>query len=127
MIYLVNGDSREREELVELLSIAEIDVVSFASAAEYLEFDRTDTSACLVVDMHLPDIGSFEQQGHLVNRAHPPVVFLSGPCDISTAVRAMKAGAIDILAKPRQSRCSACSDTNPALLRISNSGTGKQS
>ena len=56
---------------------------------------------CLVLDVSLPRYCSFQLQERLaVERAETPVVCVTGLADVSMTVRAMKAGAIDVLPKP---------------------------
>lgn len=100
VIYLVDDDSRVREALSELLASLEMDVVAFGSAAEYLDHVRSDTVACLILDLQLPGIGGLDLQQQLAEETSPPIIFISGHGDIPTTVRAMKAGAIEFLTKP---------------------------
>ena len=100
VVYLVDDDRRVREGLSELLASLNIEHVAFGSAEEYLNFNRTDTCACLVLDIQLPDINGLDLQRQLENGAGPPIVFISGHGDIPSTVRAMKAGAIEFLTKP---------------------------
>ena len=50
--------------------------------------------------MHLPDVDGLELQRRLAEKSHPPIIFISGKCDIPSTVQAMKAGAIEFLTKP---------------------------
>ena len=50
--------------------------------------------------MELPDINGLDLQSQTAQGDHPPIVFITGHGDIPTSVRAMKAGAVDFLAKP---------------------------
>ena len=100
VIYLVDSDQRVSEELSENLAARGMEVIRFASATEYLNFTRADLSGCLILDMHLPDVGGLELQRRLAEKSHPPIVFISGACDIPSTVQAMKAGAIEFLTKP---------------------------
>ena len=100
VVYLVDDDPSVREALCELLAIFKINVVSFASAREYLAYSRSDTLACLLLDLELPDLNGLELQERLGREAAPPIVFISAHADIPSTVRAMKAGAIEFLTKP---------------------------
>jgi FixJ family two-component response regulator len=72
----------------------------FGSAAEFLEYEKPDAPACLVLDLQLPDTSGLELQQQLVGGDTPPIVFISGHGDVPSSVRAMKAGAIEFLSKP---------------------------
>ena len=100
VVYLVDDDPSVREALCELLALFKINVVSFASAREYLAYSRSDTLACLLLDLELPDLSGLELQERLGREAAPPIVFISAHADIPSTVRAMKGGAIEFLTKP---------------------------
>jgi FixJ family two-component response regulator len=100
VVFVVDDDRRICEALTELLSTFDLHVVTFGSAAEYLEYPRPDVPACLVLDVHLPDINGLDLVRQAEQRPHPQIVFITGHGDIPTSVRAMKAGAIDFLTKP---------------------------
>jgi FixJ family two-component response regulator len=98
--YLVDDDRAVRDALTGLLHASGVEVVSFGSAAGYLEYRRTDALACLILDLQLPDISGLELQRRLIDEWGPPVIFISGRGDIRSTVQAMKAGAIEFLTKP---------------------------
>jgi FixJ family two-component response regulator len=89
-----------REALSSLISSAGLDVAAFGSAAEFLEAEKPDAPACLVLDLELPDTSGLELQRELAAGIAPPIVFITGHGDIPSSVRAMKAGAIEFLSKP---------------------------
>ncbi|KQY52271.1 LuxR family transcriptional regulator [Lysobacter sp. Root494] len=102
IIYVVDDDASIRESISDLLSSFDFQVVTFGSAAEYIAYGRSDSPACLILDVELPDINGLDLQGQISQGRHPPVVFVTGHGDIPASVRAMKAGAIDFLTKPFQ-------------------------
>lgn len=76
-------------------------VTTFSSPHAFLEQAKLDPPCCVVLDVHMPEINGVELQERLSRLEQPPsVVFMSGAADVGTTVRAMKAGAIDFLAKP---------------------------
>ena len=91
-VYLLDPDYRVRKELTELLAEFEIKVIGLTSVLDYLHLVRRDSAACLVLDMHLPDIRSLVRQPKLSEGLQPPVIFISGECDVRSTVWAMKAG-----------------------------------
>jgi FixJ family two-component response regulator len=100
VVFVVDDDQRLCEALADLLSTFDLDVVTFGSAAQYLAYPKPDIPACLVLDVHLPDINGLDllsQAGHL---SLPQIVFITGNGDIPSSVRAIKAGAVDFLTKP---------------------------
>jgi FixJ family two-component response regulator len=77
-----------------------MEMVSFRSAREYLEYDGRAEPSCLILDLQLPDMSGLELQRRLGERANAPIIFISDLCDVATSVNAMKAGAIDFLTQP---------------------------
>ena len=100
IVFIVDDDGRIREALTELLSSLDMHAVAFGSAAEYLAHPKSDVAACLVLDVDLPDINGLDLQSRIAQGDHPHIVFITGHGDIPSSVRAMKAGAVDFLAKP---------------------------
>jgi len=100
VVFVVDDDFRVREALSSLISSVGLRVEVFGSAAEFLGSQRPDAAACLVLDLQLPGTSGLELQQQLLAGDTPPIVFISGHGDIPSSVRAMKAGAIEFLAKP---------------------------
>src|ERR1700729_1014716 len=100
IVFVVDDDLRIREALGSLISSMGLQVAVFRSAAEFLEFDKADAPACLVLDLQLPGTSGLELQQQLVTGDAPPIIFITGHGDIPSSVRAMKAGAIEFLSKP---------------------------
>jgi len=100
IVFVVDDDFRLREALQELLSSAHLNVVTFGSAAEYLNYAKPDLPGCLILDVDLPDINGLDLQGQLAGEPHPHIVFITGHGDVPSSVRALKAGAVDFLTKP---------------------------
>jgi FixJ family two-component response regulator len=100
IIYVLDDDHRVREALTSLLSSVGFRVEVFASAAEYLKFQRPDSPACLILDLELPGMSGLELQREIAGGDGPAIVFVTGHGDVPSSVRAMKAGAIEFLLKP---------------------------
>jgi FixJ family two-component response regulator len=100
IVFVVDDDYRIREALSSLISSVGLRVTDFGTAAEFLEFEKPDAPACLVLDLELPDISGLELQRELAATTAPPIVFITGHGDVPSSVRAMKAGAIEFLSKP---------------------------
>jgi FixJ family two-component response regulator len=100
IVFVVDDDYRVREALSSLIASVGLRVVAFGSAAEFLESEKSDSPACLVLDLQLPDTSGLELQRELAAGDGPPIVFITGHGDIPSSVRAMKAGAIEFLPKP---------------------------
>lgn len=78
---------------------------AFSSAQELLDQPpNEDQPGCILLDVRLPDLSGHELQTRLNERGFGlPVIFLTGYHDINSAVRAIKAGAEDVLIKPVKS------------------------
>jgi FixJ family two-component response regulator len=100
VVYLVDDDPRVREGLKNLCDSVEIEMLTFSSAADYLEHLRVDDAACLILDLQMPGTGGLELQSRLSREGSPPIIFITGRGDITSTVKAMKAGAIEFLTKP---------------------------
>jgi FixJ family two-component response regulator len=100
IVFVVDDDYRIREALSSLISSAGLRVAAFGSPVEFLELERADVPACLVLDLKFPGISGLELQQELAALDAPPIIFITGYGDIPSSVRAMKAGAIEFLQKP---------------------------
>lgn len=101
-VYVIDDDAVVRDQLLRLLHGLGYDVHTFASLREFSRHRRCDEVACLVMEFHLSRPYRLEQpsrRAHLFGNC-PPVVFTAVQADVSSAVRAIKLGAIDFLLKP---------------------------
>jgi FixJ family two-component response regulator len=101
IVFVIDDDASVRGAVKELLDSVGLKVVLFQSGAEFLESTIPDTSCCMVLDVRMPEMSGLKLQEELTKaEVQVPIVFVSGHGDIAMAVRAMKAGAVDFLAKP---------------------------
>jgi FixJ family two-component response regulator len=100
-VFAVDDDPSVLKAVARLVKAAGFQVEVFASAEEFLARPLPDEPGCLVLDLHMPGLGGLELYQLLTDQdAGLPVVFVTGHGDIPTAVRAIKAGAVDFLTKP---------------------------
>jgi FixJ family two-component response regulator len=104
IIYIVDDDFRVRDSLTELFISHRLNVKSFASGEEFLNFSRSDSNACLILDLRLPEMNGLEIQRVIETDALLPIIFITGDGDIPSTVTAMKAGAVEFLTKPVDER-----------------------
>src|SRR5580698_5609762 len=102
IVFVVDDDHRVREALSSLISSVGLRVAVFNSASEFLESEKPDVPACLVLDLQLPGTSGLELQQQLIAGEAVPIIFVTGHGDIPSSVRAMKAGAVEFLSKPFQ-------------------------
>ena len=101
IVFVVDDDVSVRQSLESLIDSAGWQPETFPSAQEFLHRPRVAGPSCLVLDVSLPDIDGLELQKRVApDRIDMPIIFISGYGDVSTTVRAMKAGAIEFLTKP---------------------------
>lgn len=100
-IYLVDDEDAVRRSASFLLKTAGFSVTAFASGTAFLKEARQLAPGCILLDVRMPEMDGLEVQRELNARGIAmPVVVLTGHGDVTTAVQAMKAGAVDFLEKP---------------------------
>lgn len=100
-VFLVRRDASRREASAELLREAGHAVQVFDSPLGFLSAARTAGAGCAVIDVHLPDLNGLEVRAVLRESGSAlPVVLTSDIADVTLAVEAMKAGAVDFLVEP---------------------------
>ncbi|HEY2025328.1 response regulator transcription factor [Paraburkholderia sp.] len=101
VIYIVDDDGGMRRALDLLLRSVGLRVETFESPDEFLRFPHSTGPSCLILDVRLRGRSGMAFHQQIVNSGMQiPVVFMTGHGDIEMGVRAMKAGALDFLAKP---------------------------
>ena len=105
-VFLVDDDNSVRKALARLIRAAGYEIKTFASAHEFIESTpETNGVACLVLDVRMPGFNGLDLQNAMRAANMPiPIIFITGHGDIPMSVRAMKAGAVDFLSKPVQSK-----------------------
>jgi FixJ family two-component response regulator len=90
-----------RDALGSLLRSVGHRVEVFPAASDLLQSKLPDIVSCIVLDVRLPGLSGLDLQTELAQAGiRIPVIFITGYGDIPMSVRAMKAGAVDFLAKP---------------------------
>jgi len=97
----VNDDPAVLKAITRLLNAAGYRTRSFSSPQEFLSAHDPSIPGCAIIDLVMSELdGLHLQQALLETGSERPIIFLSGKGDVSTSVRAMKAGAVDFLTKP---------------------------
>jgi two-component system response regulator FixJ len=100
-VHVVDDDAGVRRSLDRLLQSAGFATVAYESGLAALDAAAQLTGGCLLVDARLPAVDGLETLARLhALGVRLPVVVMTGHGDVPTAVRAMKAGAVDFLEKP---------------------------
>jgi FixJ family two-component response regulator len=101
LIFIIDDDKSLREGLKRLFQSVGLQSEVFASASEFLQNKIPDVPSCIVLDVRMPGLSGLDLQAELDNaNIHIPIIFMTGHGDIPMTVRAMKAGAVEFLAKP---------------------------
>src|SRR3954471_6372891 len=101
IVYVVDDDAGARDSLCALLESAGGAAEAYESARAFLDAYQPGRAGCLIADVRMPDMDGLELQEELNRRnAGLPVIVVTGHADVSLAVRAMKAGAVDLIEKP---------------------------
>jgi FixJ family two-component response regulator len=101
VIFVVDDDPSMRATLSDVMRSVGLAVQAFGSAQDFLRSQLPDAPGCLVLDVRLPGQSGLDFQRTLAELGiGVPVVIISGHGDVAMSVRAMKAGAVDFLAKP---------------------------
>ena len=101
LVLVVDDDPSMREALAALFRSVGLGTELFGSTAALLERKPPDVESCLVLDVRLPGVSGLDFQTQVAKLYREiPVIFVTGHGDIPMSVRAMKAGAVDFLAKP---------------------------
>jgi FixJ family two-component response regulator len=100
-IFIIDDDESVRRALGRLIQSAGLNVETFATAEEFLQYPERPEPGCLILDLHLPGLCGLELQERLKAEGRcVPLVFISGDTDERARARALRAGAVAFLHKP---------------------------
>lgn len=100
-IYVIDDDEAICKALKWLLEPANLTVKIYNNAFNFLEEYNLDLRGCLLIDVRMPGMSGLQLQEHLSELGNSmPIIMLTAHGDISMAVRALKAGALDFIVKP---------------------------
>jgi FixJ family two-component response regulator len=101
LVAIVDDDGSMRSALQGLLKSAELPAQSFASAEEFLNSGQRHEIACLITDIRMPGMSGLELQTKLNTEGRRiPIIFITGHGDERLRMQALRAGAVEFLAKP---------------------------
>jgi FixJ family two-component response regulator len=105
-VFVVDDDPGVRRSICALARSSGFLAEGFASSEEFLCHHSLERRGCLVLDLQLEGAGGLELQDELRRRgAHLPIIVMTGHGSVTTAVRALKGGAVDFLEKPVPASC----------------------
>jgi two-component system response regulator FixJ len=101
LVHIVDDEDSIRRSASFMLRTSGFDTRTYQSGVEFLKDVKHTDAGCVLLDVRMPVVDGLEVQRELNDRGIAlPVIVLTGHGDISIAVQAMKAGAIDFLEKP---------------------------
>lgn len=101
VVFLVDDDAAVRRALERMLQARSCEIRAFGSALDFLAAHDSEAAGCIILDLALPGMDGLQIQERLTaGGCHSPIIFLTGQADIPTSVRAIKAGALNVLDKP---------------------------
>ncbi|MBN8500667.1 MAG: response regulator transcription factor [Sphingomonadales bacterium] len=101
VVHLVDDEEAIRRSAGFVLSRAGYKVHSYGSGGEFLKRAKTAPKGCVLLDVRMPEMDGLQVQAAMADRGiDMPVIVLTGHGDVTIAVQAMKAGAVEFLEKP---------------------------
>ena len=101
VVFVVDDDVSVRESLELLIVSAGWEAQTFECAQKFLDRPRVHAPSCLLLDVSMPGLNGLELQKRVaIERSDMPIIFITGHGDVPTTVQAMKAGAVEFLARP---------------------------
>lgn len=101
LIHLVDDDAAIRRSVGFMLKTSGHRVETYESGDELLKNSGKLCSGCILLDIRMPGMDGLEVQQALQEKGVIlPVIIMTGHGDVSLAVKAMKAGAVDFIEKP---------------------------
>ena len=101
IVYVVDDDDAVRDATQLLLETYGFDVRAFPSAASFLSSFSPATAACILLDLHMPQMGGLELlQALRSTGTRTPVIVMSGQRDAGVDAELQQAGVSAIFSKP---------------------------
>jgi two-component system CheB/CheR fusion protein len=100
-IYVIDDNEQVRDGIRSVLESDGLDVETYATSETFLEAYDPGRPGCVLVDAFLPGMSGVDLLQRLHANGHNiPAIMITGNSDVSIAVQAMKAGAVDFIEKP---------------------------
>lgn len=101
MVAVIDDDESVRTALKELMRSAGLSARAFASAEDFLTSGQQGHIGCLIADIRMPGMSGLELQAKLnADRCKIPTIFITAHGDEKMRLQALRAGAVEFLAKP---------------------------
>ena len=101
IVAIIDDDESVRTALKELLRSVGLPARAFASAEDFLSSGQQQQTGCLIADIRMPGMSGLELQAKLnADRCRIPTIFITAHGDEKMRMQALRAGAVEFLAKP---------------------------
>jgi FixJ family two-component response regulator len=101
VVSIVDDDDLMRSALQGLLKAVGLPARAFASAEEFLESGQQHDTACLIADIRMSGMSGLELQARLnAEQIRIPTIFITAHGDERMRMQALRAGAVEFMAKP---------------------------
>ena len=101
LVHLVDDDASVRRSVGFMLKTSGFHVRTYQSGVELLKAAGNLEPGCILLDIRMPGMDGLEVQAALRDKGITlPVIIMTGHGDVTLAVQAMKAGALDFIEKP---------------------------
>jgi FixJ family two-component response regulator len=101
LIAIVDDDDLMRSALQGLLKAVGLPALAFASAEDFLKSGQHHQTACLIADIRMPGMSGLELQAKLnAEHCRIPTIFITAHGDAKMRMQALRAGAVEFMAKP---------------------------
>jgi FixJ family two-component response regulator len=100
-VAIVDDDESMREAVRSLLQAAGLRARAFSSAEEFLSSGQQHEIACLIADIRMRGMSGLDLQARLnAEQVKFPIIFITAHGDPRMRMQALRAGAVEFLAKP---------------------------
>jgi FixJ family two-component response regulator len=101
VIAIVDDDAAVRVALEGLLRSVGLSARAFDSAETFIESGQQFQTGCLIADIRMPGMSGLELQAKLNSeQCRIPIIFITAHGDAQMRMQALRAGAVEFLAKP---------------------------
>jgi FixJ family two-component response regulator len=101
IVAIVDDDESVRFALQGMMKSVGLPAQAFASAEEFLNSGMQNRTACLIADIRMPGMSGLDLQAKLnAGRCRIPTIFITAHGDAKMRLQALRAGAVEFLAKP---------------------------
>jgi FixJ family two-component response regulator len=101
LVAIVDDDDLMRSAVQGMLKSVGLPSRAFASGEEFLESGQQQQAACLIADICMPGMSGLELQAKLnAEHCRIPTIFITAHGDTRMRMQALRAGAVEFMAKP---------------------------